>query len=150
MKKIALLFLIGMCFLALPVRAQINLLHEFAGGSSDGAYPRGDLILSGTTFYGMTWIGGDTNNGTVFKVEMDGDGFSLLHEFTGGNDDGARPNGSLILSGSTLYGMTWNGGDSDMGVIFKIETNGTGFALLHEFGGGAFDGKNPRRILDYF
>jgi uncharacterized repeat protein (TIGR03803 family) len=147
MKKSALFVLIGLFLLTLPILAQINLLHEFAGGTDNGAYPRGDLVLSGTTFYGMTWIGGDSNNGTIFKIEIDGSGLSLLHEFTGGADDGARPNGSLILSGTTLYGMTWLGGDHDMGTIFKIEINGSGFALLHEFAGGTDDGANPNGSL---
>jgi uncharacterized repeat protein (TIGR03803 family) len=119
------------------------LLHEFAGGAADGAFPDGDLILSGSTLYGMTAYGGDSNNGTVFKIETNVSGFALLHKFTGGATDGKRPNGSLIISGSMLYGMTNAGGDSDLGTIFKIETDGTGYALLHEFAGGAADGSNP-------
>ena len=39
-------------------------------------------------------------------MQTDGSGFAVLHGFAGGADDGKKPYGSLILSGSTLYGMT--------------------------------------------
>ncbi|NCO40959.1 MAG: hypothetical protein COZ06_27590 [Armatimonadetes bacterium CG_4_10_14_3_um_filter_66_18] len=38
--------------------ADVTLLHEFAGGASDGSGPRGDLTLSDSTLYGMTGQGG--------------------------------------------------------------------------------------------
>ncbi len=119
------------------------LLHAFAGGGSDGRSPYGSLVLSGTTLYGMTSGGGDSNTGTIFKIEANGTGFGLLHEFASNADDGGYPYGSLVISGSTLYGMTYRGGDINAGTIFKIETNGSGFSLLHEFLGGADDGSIP-------
>ena len=127
----------------------VTLLHEFAGGNDDGQYPKGSLTLSGSTLYGMTSYGGDTwDGGTVFSIATDGTGFSLLHEFAGGDDDGRYPEGSLTLSGSTLYGMTYGGGDSFAGTVFSIETDGTGFSLLHEFaGGGGVYGGSPEGSL---
>ncbi len=123
--------------------AGFTLLHEFAGGGNDGTYPIGSLTLSGGSLYGMTWRGGDKNKGTVFKMDTDGAGFILLHEFAGGEGDGSSPFGSLTLDGSTLYGMTCEGGDINHGTLFKIATDGSGFALLHKFAGGADDGKYP-------
>jgi uncharacterized repeat protein (TIGR03803 family) len=124
-----------------------TLLHEFAGGADDGAEPYGDLTLSGSTLYGMTSAGGDSSLGTIFSINTDGTGFTLLHEFAGGVDDGRNPYSSLTLSGSTLYGMTIAGGDLDAGTIFSINTNGTGFTLLHEFAGGTDDGGSPHGYL---
>jgi uncharacterized repeat protein (TIGR03803 family) len=120
-----------------------TLLHEFAGGASDGGWPYSDLIQDGTTLYGMTTGGGDSDLGTIFSIESNGTGFTLLHEFAGGASDGSNPTGSLIQDGTTLYGMTTGGGDANLGTIFSIESNGTGFTLLHEFAGGASDGRNP-------
>lgn len=120
-----------------------SILHEFTGGPDDGGSPKGSLLLSGTTLFGMTEYGGDSNDGTIFRIETDGTNFSLLHEFSGGYDDGGFPCGSLIISGSTLYGMTRHGGDVSSGTIFKIETNGSGFTIMHEFLGGADDGAYP-------
>jgi uncharacterized repeat protein (TIGR03803 family) len=147
MKKFALLTLIGLFLLALPVRAQINLLHEFAGGVDDGDYPYGSLVISGSTLYGMTNTGGNNNYGTIFKIQADGSDYTVIHEFLGGADDGRWPYGSLIISGSTLYGMTNWGGNTEGGTIFKIQTDGTDFALLHKFAGGNNDGAHPEGSL---
>ncbi len=123
------------------------IMHEFANGADDGANPYGFLTLDGTTLYGMTRTGGDVNKGTIFKINTDGGGFALLHDFTDGTEDGALPLGSLILSKSILYGMTNDGGDSDKGTAFKIKTDGTGFALIHEFAAGVDDGSRPTGTL---
>jgi uncharacterized repeat protein (TIGR03803 family) len=58
------------------------------------------------------------------------------------NPDGANPNAGLVLSGGTLYGTTATGGSWGGGTVFAINTNGTGFMLLHAFTGGS-DGANP-------
>ena len=117
-----------------------QVLHEFAGGAGDGGEPRGSLTLSDSTLYGVTYVGGSTGQGTIFSIATDGTGFAVLHEFAGGAGDGEYPNGSLTLSGSTLYGTTVQGGALDYGTIFSIATDGTGFAVLHSFAGGVSDG----------
>jgi uncharacterized repeat protein (TIGR03803 family) len=147
MKKTASAILFGFFLLALPVWPQINLLHEFTVESGNGIYPIGSLILSGTTLYGMTHEGGSNANGTIFKVQSDGTGYTLLHEFAGATDDGATPFGNLILSGSTLYGMTYYGGANDKGTIFKMQEDGTGYSILHDFTGSSTDGQCPHGSL---
>ena len=113
-------------------------LHGFTNGS-DGAYPYGGLILSGTTLYGTATWGGSSGEGTVFKIKTDGTGFTTLHSFTAipgplyTNSDGAQPYAELILSGNTLYGTTEFGGSSGEGTVFKVNTNGTSFTNLHSF-----------------
>ena len=148
MKKNLSVTLIVLFLLALPVRAQTNLLHSFVYGTSDGSDPWGSLIISGSTLYGMTQNGGASNYGTIFKVQTNGTGYTLLHSFAGGTADGAYPSGELILSGTTLYGMTVAGGYGDCGTIFKIQTNGTGFTLLHGFpSSGVTEGRSPHGSL---
>jgi len=122
-------------------------LHEFAWGMVDGMYPNDSLILSGSMLYGMTSKGGSHNKGVIFKVNTDGTGYGILHNFTGYMDDGAQPWGSLTLSGSTLYGMTSEGGGHNEGVVFKLNTDGNGYGLLHEFAGGDYDGAGPNGSL---
>ena len=114
-----------------------QVLHGFTGsqltGSNDGARPYGGVAVSGTTIYGMTRFGGTVGGGTIFSLSTDGSGFGLLHSFTGGADDGRDPQGSLTLAGSKLYGMTNGGGSNGEGTIFGINTDGSGFTLLHSF-----------------
>ncbi len=120
-------------------------LHAFAGGAGDGAHPYigTALTLSGTTLYGLTFMGGANNKGVVFQLQADGTGYTNLHEFAGGVGDGALPSGTLTLSGTTLYGMTSAGGASNGGVVFQLQVDGSGYTNLHEFAGGAGNGAAP-------
>jgi uncharacterized repeat protein (TIGR03803 family) len=108
----------------------------------DGTSPNGSLALSGSTLYGTTTYGGTNNYGTVFSINTDGSGYSILHNFSSEPGDGYNPYSPLILSGSTLYGTTAGGGRSN-GTVFQINTNGTGFAVLYGFGLVAADGYAP-------
>jgi len=120
-----------------------TILYEFAGGVSDGQNPHGSLAASGGVLYGMTETGGDSDMGIIFSINTDGSNFSSIYEFTGGTDNTAYPKGTLLASGTKLYGLSTYGGDGDIGVIFSLNTNGTGFTILHEFAGGGSDGSEP-------
>jgi uncharacterized repeat protein (TIGR03803 family) len=122
------------------------------GTNSDGAYADGTLVLSGNTLYGTAFYGGTNGNGTVYAVNTNGTGFRTLHSFTATsgvnatNSDGVSPEAGLFLSGNTLYGTTEHGGSSGNGVVFKINTDGSGFTNLHSLN-GTTDGKVPQRVL---
>jgi uncharacterized repeat protein (TIGR03803 family) len=107
-----------------------NLSYDTTGGS-----PYGSLV-QGTdgNFYGMTYQGGANNSGasnsygTIFKITSTGT-FTVLKNLdyttTGGN-----PYGSLVQgSDGNFYGMTYQGGASGYGIIFKITSTGT-FTVL--------------------
>jgi uncharacterized repeat protein (TIGR03803 family) len=83
--------------------------------------------------------GGSSGNGTVFAVSTNGTGFTNLYNFSGGND-GANPEGGLVLAGNTLYGTTFYGGTNGNGTVFAISTNGTGFTKLYSFTAKSFNG----------
>lgn len=100
-------------------------LYDF--DQANGSSPTGDLTLKGSTLYGMTSAGGTYSGGVIFMIQTNGSGFNILHNFGGPPSDGWLPNGSLILSGSTLYGMTEEGGTLTNGIIFSIQTNGSNY-----------------------
>ena len=120
-----------------------SILHSFAGGTGDGMNPYAGLAISGSTLYGTTLSGGNNNYGIIFKVDTDGNNYSMLHQFGGAVSDGGSPQGSLLVDGNTLYGMTRDGGVTNIGVIFKIGTDGSNHSILHEFTGGSNDGSEP-------
>jgi uncharacterized repeat protein (TIGR03803 family) len=117
------------------------------GTNSDGALPWAGLILSGNTLYGTASHGGSSGSGTVFAVNTDGTDFTTLHSFTATtpftNSDGALPWAGLILSDTTtLYGTAQFGSSTGKGTLFAVNTDGTGFRTVHDFGGGS-DGAEP-------
>ena len=98
-----------------------------------------ELVLDGNTLYGTTFDNGSGNSGTIFKIDTDGNSFTVLHSFcpfsNTTNSDGGNPRGALCINGDTLYGTTSAGGTGGFGTIFKVKTNGTDFAVLHQFPG---------------
>ena len=134
MKKTFLVLLTAICTTA---NAQYTLLTDFTGeGTFTGTKPRYDqnLISVGGALYGMTRNGGTNGMGVVFKIMPDGSGYSKLLDFTG-VANGSYPNGSLVSDGTFLYGMTRDGGTNNLGVIFKILPDGTGYSKLLDFAG---------------
>lgn len=145
------------------------VLHAFSelenGTNSDGSSPDGRLVLSSNVLYGTTMEGGPGlgmtgGNGTVFKVNTDGTGFTVLHSFSMAteanpfpppsiytNSDGAKPCGSLTLVGNVLYGTALSGGSHGAGTIFKVNTDGTGFATLFTFDGVNHSGPTGSLVL---
>ncbi len=124
--------------LTLNSNAQNTKLFDFS--TAEGTSPYGSLTSDGTFLYGMTYLGGANDSGTVFKVMPDGTGYSILLDFAGAAN-GKQPNGSLISIGNFLYGMTTYGGADNQGTIFKIMHDGTGYSKLLDFNGG--NGSTP-------
>jgi uncharacterized repeat protein (TIGR03803 family) len=55
--------------------------------------------------------------------------FTTLHSFD--HSDGAGPQAGLVVSGNTLYGAADSGGDSYIGTVFALSTDGADFATLY-------------------
>jgi uncharacterized repeat protein (TIGR03803 family) len=118
-----------------------TVLHRFKGGAMDGAYPSpGSLVMDARgNLYGATGGGGTYNLGTVFKLDKTGK-MTVLHSF-GAPGDGVGPYGGLVRDAAgCLYGVTWSGGTSNLGTVFKMTKSGKE-TVLHSFAGR--DGANP-------
>lgn len=115
-----------------------SVLRQFTN-APDGGQPHGALIQGQDgELYGTTH-GGGTGGGTVFKIDTDGNNYAVLHSFTV-NTDAVLPVGRLVqTSNGMLYGTTESGGDSFIGAIFQIDTNGLNYSVIHSFD-GASDG----------
>ena len=100
--------------------------------STTGANPRAGLV-QGTdgALYGTTQINGITGGtGTVFKLNPDGSGFTVLKNLDY-STTGAYPYAGLVQgTDGALYGTTTSGGSSDYGTVFKLKPDGSGFTVL--------------------
>ncbi len=109
-----------------------EVIHHFEGiisGSSNPLIEAHDGKLYGTCG------GGSYGDGAIFSVNKDGTGFQVLHEFTGA--DGNSPNGALIqTTAGHLEGVTTLGGAHGGGTFFRINKDGSKFAIKCDFAGG--------------
>lgn len=130
-------------------------IYSFSGApgtpGTTGYQPRGAIALDSAGYlYGTTYNGGSTgDDGVIYKVKTDGTGFQVLHAFSG-NPDGAQPQSGVILdpATNTLYGTTNSGGQFGSGIVYKIQTDGTGYdGSLYQLGSGQADGYSPYGAL---
>ena len=83
--------------------------------------------------YGTTFNGGSAGFGTVFRVNRDGTGYSALHSFAGGDADTDSPEEILQATNGVLYGLTLGGFGGGKPALFRVDTNGSNYAVLREF-----------------
>ena len=110
-----------------------NVLYRFRGGP-DGANPAGTLAPLNGTLYGTTEYGGEYNHGTVFTIGGSGKERVYPSPFGSRPHDGAYPVANLVAPNCdpacSLYGVTSQGGKSNVGTIFVVSPPGT--ALRHK------------------
>jgi uncharacterized repeat protein (TIGR03803 family) len=148
----------GTCFKLNKDGAGFATLHDFSllinETNSDGAYPDNTPVLSGTTLFGAAYYGGFFGNGTVFKLNTNGTGFTTLHHFSATatnssgaytNSDGANPESGLVVADNVVYGTTENGGKAGFGTVFRVNADGSGFASLHSFTNN--EGEIPQALI---
>jgi len=96
--------------------------------------------------YGTSMGGGTNNSGTVFKLNMDGSGFAVVCNFSTNIADARSPYPGLMEGrDGALYG-TAGGGSNGLGTLFKVNLDGSDYAVLHTFGSGT-DGSYPQAGL---
>ncbi len=128
-----------------------STLYTFQNGS-DGASPRGDLIMDAAgNLYGTTSVGGPGVGGTVWELSPSDGGWtsSVIYSFPGSTFGPFSP--VLMDAAGNLYGTTLAGGAYQQGSVFKL-TNSNGawtYTTLHDFSNGS-DGRSPygHLILD--
>lgn len=133
----------GTIFKINPADGTESVLHAFAGGGTDGAYPYAGLTQAKDgNLYGTTQQGGASGNGTVFKINPTTGATSIVYSFAGGSD-GASPYGGLIQAkDGNLYGTTGAGGAGGAGTVFEIVPSTSVESVVYAFA-GAGDGANP-------
>lgn len=121
----ALLLVLGLVLvvgLAFAPNANAQVIHSFTAEGE--AEFQGLLVGRDGWLYGMRGQDGDYGFGTVFRVQVTGGGFEVLHHFSGAPLDGRDPVGPLVEGADgVFYGTTMGGGRDDFGTVFKLDTN---------------------------
>jgi uncharacterized repeat protein (TIGR03803 family) len=107
-------------------------LHAFTG--PDGLRPEyGHLALTGNgAVYGVTNNGGSSAVGTVFRLDPAGPSFTVVHDFTGGDDGGSPATNPTLGSDGSMYGTASVGGSDSLGTVFRVDATDQ-FTTIHAF-----------------
>lgn len=142
----------GVVFRSTLDGGSVTTLYQL--GAEDGISPLAGLLLgSDGKFYGTTQYGKGSvakSTGTIFRIAVDGTGFTTLHSFDAYTDlnantapmnaQGAYPRAELIEgTDGYLYGTTSAGGPHGTGAVFRASKDGTAFQTLHTFGAVTLD-----------
>jgi uncharacterized repeat protein (TIGR03803 family) len=115
-----------------------TLIYSFSQGVTGYAPDGAVTLMSNGDLYGTTGSGGQSGNGTLFKLTAKGK-YKVLHDF--GANDGSFLRGNLIHDKlKNFYGTALFGGANFDGTVYKYAKDGT-FTVLHTFNGT--DGEFP-------
>lgn len=111
-------------------------------GSVNGFNPFGSLTLCDNVFYGCTYQGGVFASGVLFKYQPGGNKYSKILDLNSAHD-GAQPYGGLYKArNGKYYGLTYEGGKNNAGVLFEYDIEQSVYKVKAEFN-GPLTGKNP-------
>jgi len=117
-----------------------TVLYSFCShqNCTDGKQPRSSVIYVNGILYGTTGLGGNGCCGTLFSLDPNTGVETVLHSFPGSSGDGYFPSADLINVGSTLYGMTAEGGaygyfGEYTGTVFSFSLTNNAETVLYSF-----------------
>ncbi|WP_292998569.1 choice-of-anchor tandem repeat GloVer-containing protein [Nevskia sp.] len=100
-----------------------------------GTYPAGLLLAADQRVYVTASRGGNAGeDGTLWRVNPDGSDFRTIVTFRRGGADGYYPNALVPGRDGRLYGTaSGDYSETNTGVVFRVEADGSGYTLLHRF-----------------
>ena len=122
-----------------------GVIYNFKGPPKDGAQPISSLHEVGGKLYGTTYVGGASNDGSIFAVNPGGSRAALYS--LSGSSDGGSPKAGLAVVGNSLYGTASQGGANKDGSVFMLSSSSGQPVAVHSFAG--YDGATPVASLHY-
>jgi hypothetical protein len=111
-------------------------MHEFAGGTTDGAKPDFGVVLIGGNVYGTSTSAGAYGSGAVYEIVQSAGNFTenIIYNFGVYALDGVNPVGLTRDADGNLYGVTTSGGQGDDsgGIVYKLSPPASGSGLWTE------------------
>ena len=106
-----------------------SVIYSFS--QTDGAFPRAGVISDAVgNLYGTTFLGGNKNNGVVFRLAFSNGTWTetVLYAFDSTLGDGRDPSKGLLLDpAGSLYGTTSVGTNGvNHGTVFKLTPSPSG------------------------
>lgn len=134
--NLALAGLFAGAFAAPAEAVTVTALYAFQNNGKDGVAPTASLTEVNGILYGTTSAGGTgrclSGCGTVFSVNPVTGAETILHSFSDVEQSPANP-GSMVASGDTLFGTTYQGGHRDAGMLFALHLTSGKFKQKYYF-----------------
>ena len=122
-------------------------LWDFSNLTGDYPY-YGALTVYGNKFFGQTYSGGLNGYGAVFSIDTNGAGYKDIWDFDDTVSNGYYPESvSVTISKGKIYGMVYDGGRNNEGVIYSLDTNGQKYKDLFDFNYTDTTGEYPYGAL---
>jgi uncharacterized repeat protein (TIGR03803 family) len=130
--------------------AKEKVLYSFCSqqNCTDGAYPDSALVDVKGLLYGVTPPCCSAQGGVVFSLDPKTGVEKVIYTFCSQQNcaDGSQPI-DLIAAKGVLYGVTEQGGASNLGAVFALDPQTKAETVLHAFTGGA-DGATPVTLIE--
>jgi uncharacterized repeat protein (TIGR03803 family) len=126
---------------AAPSTPGFAQIYTFGKVPKDGNKPALLAVAPDGTIYGATTGGGKYQHGVLFGVKPDGSDYTILHNFTGAQQDGNNPTSLAVGPDGAAYGTLMDRGSNGGGCIYRCATAESDFKIIHPFGGN--DGASP-------
>jgi uncharacterized repeat protein (TIGR03803 family) len=116
-------------------RTNLRVLKSFGSLTSTGFVgPQGILTGRNGRLYVTSREDGLYGKGSVCRMNLDGTGYEVIHDFGARRNDGTYPVAPLIEgTDGFLYGTTPAGGRYNGGTVFKLRRKGSDYAIIHHF-----------------
>lgn len=113
--------------------SSVYTVENGIGTNKDGSEVSAGLIqVSDGKLYGMTALGGRKGFGVIYSFDPSSSAYTTRFNFDSIN--GARPAGRLMQSkDGRLYGMTFDGGSKNAGVLFSFDPVTSAYIKLKDF-----------------
>jgi uncharacterized repeat protein (TIGR03803 family) len=117
-------------------QGEFTVIHFFSGSDLVYRPNLGVTISSDGRIYGTTSYGADSGVGGVYRMDLDGGNFTVIHAWPKTGKDGAILSSFLLAPDGVIYGSTEGfqsgpNGDYD-GLVFKIDAAGV-YSIVHGF-----------------
>lgn len=116
----------------------------------DGIFPYGGITEGPDgRLYGCLSFGGDGagGNGVVFAMNKDGSGYTKLKVFTNANEGKSPAITPVFGADGLLYSACTTGGTNNIGTIFRMESDGANFEVIHQC--TAATGNSPSSLVRF-
>ncbi len=124
-----------------------TILRHYGGVPADPSGGGAFVLGRDGALYCSSGGGGSNGFGTVYCMNQDGSGLTVLRHFRSVTPEPKTPRGLLEGSDGYLYGSA-GGGSNDVGTLFRLDKTGGSFQVLRHFRNAEGEAQQPGTLIE--